>query len=132
MTRRPAAPPRPGVPIRPDTPAEGYFLMPLVRGGPLCTVRIWRGPGVDPATGEETDRSPRWMCEIDGCITNRQGEPWSEDDVLDTYLWAAKRPTTEADYRYRRALADHAKAHEPDMAEAEPNRKVDHMKGLPW
>lgn len=47
-------------------PTPGYFRMRLLRGGPLCGVRIWFGLPLEPWTREPMDRAPRWNAEVNG------------------------------------------------------------------
>lgn len=135
MTRPPYIAPasRLVAPIRPDTPVAGYYLTKLARGGPDVCVRIWHDRPLDPGTMAIMDRAPRWQMELDGNYVNRGGEPWSEEDVIDTYIFASKRPITPEEYSYRRARAGHAAEHEPNMAEANPTKPVNLMKiPTPW
>jgi len=128
-----APPSRLLAPIRPDEIKAGHYLTKLARGGPDVTVHIFFAPPLDPVTLAPLDRSPRWLMELDGRHVNAAGEPWSEEDVLDTYIFASKRPISPEEFAYRRARADHAREHEPDMAEANPREKVDLGKvPTPW
>jgi hypothetical protein len=120
-TRRPALPPRAGVPVSAWPPTAGHYLMPLLRGAVPVTVRIWFGAPLDPLTGAELDRAHRWNVEIDGMISTLDGELL---DIDRAWPWCAKRPISEAEYRYRRALAIHAAEHEPTMAEAAPHKRI--------
>lgn len=60
-----AAPARIG--FDPDTPVTGCYRIRLRKGGPPVALRIWLGPSIDPATGEEVqERGFRWQCSING------------------------------------------------------------------
>ncbi len=49
----------------PETPVPGCYRIRLRRGGPPVALRIWLGPSIDPATGEEVqERGFRWQCAI--------------------------------------------------------------------
>lgn len=51
----------------PEIPTPGCYRIRLARGGPPVALRIWLGPSIDPATGEEvTERGFRWQCAING------------------------------------------------------------------
>lgn len=114
------------LPIWPPRP--GFYAMSLVRSGPLVPVRIWHGPAV--IDGEEQDRSHDWRCEIDG----RTDQLERDDDgyrclvaldVLRAWPFCAKRPITEAEYRFMVADAAHAREWRPDHPKAQPRKPVD-------
>jgi hypothetical protein len=67
-TNRHGAPaPSRGPSYDPEVPVPGCYRIRLTRGGPPVAVRIWLGPSIDPATGEEVqDRGFRWQCAING------------------------------------------------------------------
>lgn len=100
-----------------DQPEAGYYRTRQVRGGPWCAVRIWHGPPVDPHTGEELDRAPRWQATIDG----------READAM--YLWpyCGGNRIDEAEYNYLMATSAYAKQHAPDHPAADPMKPIDHM-----
>jgi hypothetical protein len=51
----------------PDIPTPGCYRIRMARGGPPVALRIWLGPSIDPATGEEvSERGFRWQCAING------------------------------------------------------------------
>lgn len=88
------------VPIHEDEPHQGYFATRKFRygewvKGPFVPARIWWEPGdIDPETGELT--SPE-ICraEIDG----RRIDPWR------AWPWLAKRPITEDEWKWLRAMS---------------------------
>lgn len=99
----------------PDTPIAGYYRTRLRSGGVYCGVRIWHGAPLDPVTGEELDRSPRWQALVNG-------EP-----VLIERVWprcAADR-ISEADYRHYCRTQDWAREHAPDTGLADPTKRLD-------
>lgn len=51
-------------------------------------VRIWYGPPIDPDTGDELDRSWRWMCVQDG----------TETDPYEVWPWVCHRPISPEQY----------------------------------
>jgi hypothetical protein len=55
-----------GPAYNPDIPTAGCYRHKLRRGGPPVALRFWLGPPIDPDTGEEMDRSPRWQCRLNG------------------------------------------------------------------
>lgn len=60
------APPR-GPSFDPDIPAPGFYRVRLRLGAPDSAIRIWLGPSIDPATGEESqERGWFWQCTING------------------------------------------------------------------
>jgi hypothetical protein len=56
-----------GPSVNPDIPTAGCYRVRLTRGGPFVAVRFWIGAPIDPDTGEEMDRAPRWQCRLNGC-----------------------------------------------------------------
>lgn len=101
---------QPGV----DAVEEGFFL--LRREGRV-DVPIWIRFGwpLDPETNELLDRSPRWIIEINGIVAGDPDTPAFVDgrpvhSLEGIWPEAKKLPTTEADYRFRVARADHARS----------------------
>jgi hypothetical protein len=66
VTRRGKPSPRQGPAFDPDVPVAGFYRARLRRDGPFAALRFWIGPPLDPETGEELDRSPRWQCRMNG------------------------------------------------------------------
>lgn len=64
--RKPGKPVNRGPSFNPDLPIAGCYRATLTRGGPPVALRFWMGPPVDPETGEEMDRAPRWQCRLNG------------------------------------------------------------------
>ena len=68
--RRSNRKPRPAIdrgPVyNPDIPTAGCYRFKLRRGAPPVALRFWLGPPIDPDTGEEMERSPRWQCRVNG------------------------------------------------------------------
>lgn len=62
--------PRPsnrGPALDPEVPETGCFRIRLRAGAPWSAIRIWLGPPVDPATGEEmSERGFRWQATLNG------------------------------------------------------------------
>ena len=109
-------------PVRDDRPEPGLYRLKLVRGGPWCGVRIWYGAPPDPdQPGALLDRSHRWQASING-------NPCPIDQV---WPWAAGRRIDQAEYRYLIALSQHAKAHAPELPEADPTKPIDHLRVRP-
>lgn len=53
--------------LDPETPQPGCYRIRLRRDAPFSVVRIWLGPSIDPATGEETqERGFMWQCSLNG------------------------------------------------------------------
>lgn len=51
----------------PEIPTAGCYRTKLRKGAPDSAVRIWLGPSLDPATGEEmTERGAQWQCTVNG------------------------------------------------------------------
>jgi hypothetical protein len=64
--RRGLAASKPGPPLDADTPVAGCYAVRLVKDGPPVALRICYGPPLDPWTGEELDRAPRWLAFVNG------------------------------------------------------------------
>lgn len=99
----------------PDLPVAGFYRFRMRSGGALCGVRIWHGAPLDPVTGEELDRSPRWQALV------------NDDPVEIERVWprCAADPITDAEYRHYCRTQTWAQQHAPDSALADPRRKAD-------
>lgn len=50
-----------------EVPEPGCYRIVLRKGAPASAIRIWLGPSIDPATGEDSiERSWFWQCELNG------------------------------------------------------------------
>lgn len=96
--------------FRPDLPVAGAYKMRLVRGGPFVVVRVWRGFGRDPLTGQEIERGYHWRAMRDG----RQVDIWS--------VWpgCASHPIDETE-----AQKIEARKSDPEAPERFPGSPVD-------
>lgn len=97
-------------------PVAGFFRHRLRSGGVAVGVRIHYGPPLDPVTGEELDRSWRWMADING-------EPF--DDFDRVWPGCTGDPISEAQYRSYCAQQDWARENAPGSAWADPHLRVD-------
>ncbi|HDZ73740.1 MAG TPA: hypothetical protein ENH55_13425 [Aurantimonas coralicida] len=99
-----------------DAPREGYYLMYRVRNGPLVPVRIYSGVTPDPDFPDNPqDRSPVLCALCDG----------KGVDVDSVWPWCARRPITEAEYRYRLEAAAWDRRHDPASPGANPDEPID-------
>lgn len=106
-----------------DQPVAGYYGVTLVRGGPVVGARLWFGPPTDPVTGEELDRSPRWMALRNG----------HECELSDLWPFCAGKEITQKDYEHLMAVHYWAAEHAPSDPAANPTQAVDPLKApLPW
>lgn len=110
-------------------PIAGTYAITLVRNGPLVPVRLWFGvPIID---GEEQDRSPRWCAEIDGKTDTVVKDPDTGArctvpiDIDRAWPYCAKRPVSDADYRFYLARGEWAREHSPDHFAAKPRERMD-------
>lgn len=101
-----------------DTPIAGYYRVKLVKGGPWTSARLWYGLPRDPITGEELDRSPRWMGE-------RGGQPCELEDL---WPFCHGNEIDQAEYDYLAAVEKWA-TNAPGAPEHDPRKAIDHMQG---
>lgn len=88
----------------PAGPVEGFYL----HRRPECVdmpVHCWFGSPLDPHTGEPMDRSPRWQLMLAGEILEEWDRVWPR---------CLNLPIDQAEYDYRMARIDWARAAEPD------------------
>lgn len=106
-----------------DQPVSGYYGVILVRGGPVVGARLWYGLPLDPVTGEELDRSPRWMALRNG----------HECELEDLWPWCAGKQITKAQYDHLLAVHYWAAEHSPSSPEANPTKAIDPLTcKIPW
>lgn len=96
-------------------PTAGLYKMRLVKGGPWCPVRLWRGFGADPVTGEILERCWMWRAEING----------RENDIDRAWPWCAGHRIPQSEYDYLLAVHGHAAKYAPHLPEARPREKID-------
>jgi hypothetical protein len=97
-------------------PVAGFFRFRLRGGGVICGVEIRFGPPLDPVTGEELDRAPRWMAFVNGDYFDDWNRIWPG---------CTGSPISEAEYRALVARRDWARQHAPESAYADPHRRID-------
>ena len=98
----------------PDTPIAGHYRMRLRSGGVFVGIRIWYGAPLDPLTGEELDRSPRWQA-----MANER--PIDLDRV---WPRCAASPIDETEYRYLTHLQNWSQQNVPESPHSDPRRTV--------
>lgn len=98
-----------------DHPVAGFYRHRMRSGGAFVGVRIWYGQPLDPVTGEELDRSPRWQAHVNDCYV----------ELDRVWPMCARSPIDEAEYRHLVAMQDWAKVNAPDSALADPSRRAD-------
>jgi len=99
-----------------STPVAGFFRLRMSRSSVAVGVEIRFGPPLDPVTGEEMDRSWRWLAFVNG-------EPFADFDRI--WPQCAATPITEQECRRYCTRQDWARKHAPDSAYAEAGRKLD-------
>lgn len=106
---------RPGKLSGADAPDEGYYAVRIVKGGPRVACKIWFGCPLDPLTGEELDRSPRWCALRNG----------AEVHVFEIWPYCAREPITEAEYNHLLAVYDWAFKNGANDPAANPDKPID-------
>lgn len=97
-------------------PVAGFFRHRLRGGAVKVGIRIHYGPPLDPITGEELDRSWRWMSDVNG-------EPYGDFDRV--WPGCTGEPISEAEYRTYCERQRWARENAPNSSYAEPGRKRD-------
>lgn len=100
-------------------PVAGYYRRKLVKGGPWMPVRLWFGAPLDPETGEELDRSPRWQA--------MQGNDLIAGDAEIQSVWTSccREPIDATEYHYLVADRQWCAENAPASPEANPTRPID-------
>lgn len=99
-----------------EQPVAGFYKVKFGKDAVRHAVRLVYGPPLDPITGEEMDRSWRWMAFVDdGTLANF-------DDV---WPRCARDPITEQEFRRCEARTKWARQHAPDSAYADPRARHD-------
>ena len=99
----------------PDQPVAGFYRIRLRSGAAFAGVYIWHGLPLDPVTGEELDRSPRWQASLNG----------EAIDLERVWPRCADEPITEANYRHLCRTQQWARENAPDSALADPRKPID-------
>ena len=97
----------------PDVPTPGCYRIRLAKGGPPVALRIWLGPSIDPATGEEVqERGHRWQCTLNG-----------ERVPFENY-WpgCARDPISQAEHD---RIVVESRTMDPDSHFYDPRRRID-------
>lgn len=87
-------------PVHEGDPQPGFYAVRKFHygewpRGPYVPARIWIEPGqIDPETGELLS-DERYCAEIDG----KRADPWR------TWTWLAKKPVTQTEWEWLRALS---------------------------
>ena len=98
----------------PDLPIAGHYRFRMRSGAAFCGVRIWHGAPLDPVTGEELDRSPRWQAMV------------NDEPVALERVWpkCAADPIDAAEYQYLCDVQAWAKVNAPNSPQANLMRKI--------
>lgn len=101
-----------------------FYRMRLVKAGPLCGIKIWYGPPVDPADGLPMwERPYMHRCAVNGVDTPIDDvAPWIADGTGDT---TRGDEIDEAEYLYFVEQRLWAVTHAPDDPAAKPRSRVD-------
>lgn len=102
-------------------PEPGWFLLRLVKGGPLVGACITYEPSRDPVTDEPCDRSWWWSAWINGELV---GEPGVRPNDQVFRIWESGDRIDEAEYSYMIQSARWAQEYAPDEPAANPRTAV--------
>lgn len=105
-------------PRQSDRPEPGYYLLRLVRGGSWVPAQI---------THSEVEG---WRVMINGAWEGPAHDPWSLPN-MERVHWGG-RVTTAEDVAFRLARKAHAEIYAPDDAAANPTKKIDLDKLIPF
>jgi len=102
--------------VDPDQPEEGFYRMRLRAGGVFVAIHLRYGPPSDPITGEEMDRSWRW-------IATANGEPI---DLERVWPQCAGDPIDEVEAAHLANLQSWGRA-TGNAALADPRQPINHL-----
>lgn len=115
-----------------DALVEGCFLLQRWRSARVpLPIRIWWGPPLDPDTGEEMDRSPRWQIAVGGVLLlDDQPVEISGATIVnlsDIWPQALSHPIERARYEYLIARADWAADYDVNDPYGSTSGRIDPM-----
>jgi hypothetical protein len=109
-----------------------FYRVRLVKDGKMVGVKIWKGFGQDPLTGETLERAWKWRAAVNGDeIDINEIEPQFADgtgyDVRGEAIAETDYDWYVADYRW-------ARDHSPNDPSANPRKPVDMntIDPIPW
>lgn len=102
-----------------------YYLLRLVRYGPLVPARLQY---LNHEPGELDNHRDRWPAML--CVVDIAGENRPPEELLERFHWRPghwkyAQPITEAEYRYRLELLRWAETGSPDDPILRPRRRAD-------
>lgn len=106
-----------------------YYRVRRVKAGPLVPCKIWFGPPLDPVTGEEMDRAPRWQVEVSGKLID---DPFSVVHLIGNQEPIIKgEQISKEEFEFLLSDAQWCREYEPDAPEANPTKPIDLNKMAP-
>lgn len=112
-----------------DALREGFFLIRRDRQSQVpLPVRIWWGAPIDPETGDELDRSPRWQVMIAGQLVDEEPLQVGRSVIRclsDFWPVCSQHEIDQAQYQYRIDLARWAGEHDPNDPHGDTAAKID-------
>ncbi len=99
----------------PDIPIAGWYRARLRSGAVFVGVHIWHGLPLDPVTGEEMDRAPRWNATANGAPI----------DLALVWPKCAADPIDEAEHEFLIRRQTWAETHQPNTPLANPLQRAD-------
>ena len=103
----------------PDEPVAGFYSTRLAKGCCPVALCFWLGQPLDPDTGDLMDRSPRWMCLLNG---------WQLVEVSRFWPACARNPISREEHD---RLCRRSQTLDPLDPYFDPLRPLDHRNAKP-
>lgn len=99
-----------------------FYAVVLAKGAAAVPLKLWFGPPVDPDTGEELDRAPRWNCIRNGESVGIEEAAFLVDNQ-DPIIKGIE--IDEDEYEFLTVRNSHDREHDPESPFANPRQRID-------